>query len=188
MSPTYIRIKLVEIQATGLASKAITAANKIAPAWGTWVAWTAPAGEGDLANKMNFYVEALKGFKIADPIKTTTIAFAQPDRYPIAGGISLAATGYLIDLVGEGVGGGSGSLISRMGKIAIKGGAALAVNSIVASYIFEARNNPHGAASPQTALSATGMTEANYGYNPRLAGNESMALVSTPGAYEGVMY
>ena len=177
----------MELQATGLASKAITAANKIAPAWGTWIAWTAPAGEGDLASKMGFYVEALKGFKIADPIKTTTIALGQPDRYPIAGGISLAATGYLIDLVGEGVKGGIGDTISRMGKIAIKGGAALFVNSLVASYIFEARNNPHGAASPDRALSPTGMTEANYGVQPRLAANNSMALTK-PMAYNGVYY
>ena len=142
-----------------------------------WMAWTSPAGAGDLSSKMGFYVEALKGFKIADPIKTTTIALGAPDRYPIANGIGLAATGYLIKMVGDGLGNdGAGSIVRRLGGIAYKGGASLAVNSLVASYIFEARNNPHGSAQPIQALSASGMTEANYGFNPRLASNESMAL------------
>ena len=176
----------MEIQAGGLSGKALSAANKLAPALGAWMAWTQPAGTGDLASKMNFYVEALKGFKIANPVITTQIALGQPDRYPIATGIELAAIGYLIDMVGEGLGGGAGSIISRMANVPKKGGLSLAVNSLVASYIFEARNNPHGAASPQTALSSSGMTEANQGFTPRLASNESMALVPT--SYAGVFY
>lgn len=175
----------MDVQASGLSGKALSAANKIAPALTAYMAWTQPAGTGDLASKMNFYVEALKGFKIANPVITTQIALSQPDRYPIATGIELAALGYLIDMVGEGLGGGAGSILSRMGNIPKKGGLSLAVNSLVASYIFEARNNPHGAAQPQTALSSTGMTDANLGYLPRLAVNESMALPST---YGGVPY
>ena len=150
------------------------------------MAWTQPASGNDLVSKMNFYVEALKGFKIADPIITTGIALSQPDRHPIANGIGLAATGYLINEIGSGLGGGSGSIVKRMGSIAYKGGVSLAVNSLVASYIFEARNNPHGAAAPQRALSATGMTDANQGYLPRLGSNESMALVASP--YGSVPY
>ena len=171
----------MEVQATGLASKALSAANKVAPALGMWMAWTAPAGTGDLSSKMNFYVEALKGFKIADPIITTGLALSQPDRYPIANGIGLAATGYLINQIGDGLGGGSGSIVKRLGGIAYKGGVSIAVNSLVASYIFEARNNPHGSANPVQGLSSTGMTDANQGYLPRLASNESMALVSYGG-------
>ena len=84
MHVNYIVESIMEIQAGGLSGKALSAANKLAPALGAWMAWTQPAGTGDLASKMNFYVEALKGFKIANPVITTQIALGQPDRYPIA--------------------------------------------------------------------------------------------------------
>jgi hypothetical protein len=148
------------LEASGLASKALSAGNKIAPLLGAYTAWTAPAGAGDLSSKMNFYVDALKGFKIANPITTTSIALGQPDRYPIAQGLGLYATGYGIELVGDAV---DLSVVKSLGKIAKKGGASAAVNSLVASYIFEARNNPHsggGGNRTSTGPSVPGRTPA----------------------------
>jgi len=152
-------------ETTGLASKALSAADAVAPILGTLTAWLAPAGEGDMSSKLNFYVDALKGFKIADPIKTTQLALAEPDRYPIGQGISLALLGWGIREVGQAIGKG---VVSRMGGIALKGGSAIAVNSLVASYIFEARNNPHSAASIGSSGYGAGSKNTIAMDNPQL--------------------
>ena len=156
----------------GFASKALSAASAVAPILGTASAWLAPAGTGDMSSKLNFYVDALKGFKIADPIKTTTIALGQPDRYPIGQGISLALLGWGIKEVGQAV---DKDVISRMGSIALKGGSALAVNALVASYIFEARNNPSGAGTSGTFGYAPGSKNTIALDNPQVLSPQRFA-------------
>ena len=144
------------LEASGLASKALKAGNKVAGPLGAYVAWTAPAGAGDISSKMTFYMDALKGFKIANPIITTQLALADPDRYPIAQGLGLYVTGTVIEMIGDSL---DTSVIKRMGGIAKKGGASTAINSLVASYIFEARNNPHSSGT-STGRSVAGRTPA----------------------------
>ena len=149
------------LEASGLASKALSAGNKVAGPLGAYVAWTAPAGTGDISSKMNFYMDAIKGFKIANPVVTTQLALADSDRYPIAQGLGLYVTGSIIEMIGDSLGTG---VIKRMGGIAKKGGASTAINSLVASYIFEARNNPHSAGlaggTRSTGRSVAGRTPA----------------------------
>jgi hypothetical protein len=99
------------------------------------------APQGDISGKISWIVDRLKGFKIADPLKTTQIALSQPDAYPIAKGAGLAVSGKIIEMVGEAVG---VNAVERMGKIALTGGASTAINALVASYIYEAVNNPGG--------------------------------------------
>lgn len=86
----------------------------------------------------------LSGFKIADPIKTTQMALGKPDSYPIAQGISLAVIGYGIKQIGEAINGSSfAPSVKGLGRMALNGGSALAINSLVASYIYLAKDNPH---------------------------------------------
>ena len=130
----------MQIKTPSLAGKALSAGQKLAPFFGMYQGWLS-APEGDISGKINWIVERLKGFKIADPLITTQIALSKPEAYPIAKGAGLAVTGKILEMVGEAVGVGA---VERMGKIAVTGGASTAVNALVASYVYEAVNNPHG--------------------------------------------
>jgi hypothetical protein len=101
-------------------------------------------GGGDISGQINWIVDRIKGFKIADPLKTTEIALANPEGYPIAKGAGLAITGYIISMLGDAA---NVDAVTRMGKIAQTGGLSTAINALVASYIYEAVNNPSGAPS-----------------------------------------
>jgi hypothetical protein len=95
-----------------------------------------------MGQKFSWIVNRLKGFKIADPLKTTELAFAAPDKYPIGTGAGLYVTGYVINEIGKSIGSG---IVSGIGRIAKRGGASTAVNALAASYFYEAVNNPHPA-------------------------------------------
>lgn len=131
------------MEISGLSSRALTAASKLAPFLGAYMGWgSAPRAEGGpgISDQLKFVVDRVKTFKLADPLKTTEMALAKPDSYPIASGIGLGITGYIIREIGKAVKVGT---VSRMGSIALKGGASTATNALVASYIYEACNNPH---------------------------------------------
>jgi len=142
------------IEAEGLASKALSAAGKVSPFLAVYNAWIGPLEGADYSSKFSSLVTNLKGFKIANPIITTEIALSQPAKYPLGDSIGLAAIGYGIKMVGEGVG---NDTASRMGNIVMKYGATAFTNLLVSSYVYEARNNPHGAGG---ASSVPGTTPA----------------------------
>ena len=159
----------MEITTPTLASKALSAGKKLAPVFGVYNGWlSAPRqGGGDLSSQINWIVTRLKGFKIADPLITTQIALANPEAYPIASGAGLAVTGTIIKMVGEAIG---VSMVESLGDIAVSGGISTAANALVASYIYEAVNNPHGAGSAAggTAAGALPTSEnAAIGAAPR---------------------
>jgi hypothetical protein len=151
--------------------------NKVAPLFGTYAGWMS-APQGDLAGKFNWIVQRLKGFKIADPIKTTEIALSKPDSYPIASGVGASILGFGIREVGKAVGIGA---VSRMGSAAMKFGGAAAVNGLVAAYIYEAVNNPHPSMSGSNGSGASTYNVparleaqlAHTGQNPRDYGRMS---------------
>ncbi|GAF76941.1 unnamed protein product [marine sediment metagenome] len=130
---------------TGLSSKVLSAGNKIAPLLGAAGGWlSAPRAEGgDLAGQFKWIIGRLSKFKIADPVVTTTMALEKPDSYPIAQGVSLGIMGYGVKLLGDALGGSVGVSVKGMGRMAQNGGAALAINSLVASYVYLAQDNPH---------------------------------------------
>jgi hypothetical protein len=131
------------LELTGLASKSLSAASQVAPLLGALSGWgSAPRAEGGegIGNQIGFVVNAIKNFKIADPIKTTELALSKPESYPIGSGIGLAITGYIVKKIGDAVG---ITEVERLGAIALKGGSSAAVNGLAASYIYEAQNNPH---------------------------------------------
>jgi len=144
---------MVEITTPTLAGKALSAGQKLAPIFGIYNGWlSAPKqGGGDLSSQINWIVTRLKGFKIADPLITTQIALANPDAYPIASGAGLAVTGTIIKMVGEAIG---VNMVERLGNIAVTGGISTAANALVASYVYEAVNNPHGAGASGGSYSA----------------------------------
>jgi hypothetical protein len=128
------------IEASGLASKALTAAGKVGPFLAVYNAWIGPLNGTSMSEKFSSLVQNLKNFKIANPIITTELALANPDKYPIGEAVGLAGIGYGIKLVGDGVG---NSTVERMGGIVMKYGAAAFTNLLVSSYVYEAQNNPH---------------------------------------------
>jgi hypothetical protein len=131
-------------------------------------------GGADISGQINWIVDRLKGFKIADPLITTQLALANPEGYPIAKGAGLAVTGKILEMVGEAVG---VNAVERMGKIAVTGGASTAVNALVASYIYEAKNNP---APTGSGITATG--ESGYPLGARPTGeNASVGLTPRVG-------
>lgn len=134
---------MVTVSTPTLAGKALSAGKKLAPIFGVYNGWmSAPKqGGGNISGQINWIVERLKGFKIADPLITTQIALANPDAYPIASGAGLAVTGVIIEMVGEAIG---IPMVKSLGDIAKSGGISTAANALVASYVYEAVNNPHG--------------------------------------------
>ena len=151
------------VSTPSLASKVLSGVGKLAPMLGTYQGFMSrPAAEGGgWGNRIAFIMNAAKKFHIADPMITTQLALAQPENYPIASGLGLAVTGYIVKEVGEAVG---IPVISSIGNIAKKGGSAAAVSGLAASYFYEAQNNPHGggggASQGQKAF-------ASAQYNPR---------------------
>lgn len=134
-----------------VSSKAIGLGSKMAPLIGAYAGWMSkPAEAGDFGARLNFIINAAKNFKIADPVKTTTMALAQPGAYPIASGVGLAITGFLIKEAGKAVG---ISEITGLGRIAYRGGMSAAGNALAASYFYEAQNNPGGGPAGYQAAS-----------------------------------
>ena len=131
----------MSFEASGLSSKALSAAGKVAPFMAVYNAWIGSLDGADYSAKFSSLVGNLKGFKIANPIITTQIALGKPEKYPLGDSVGLAAIGYGIKMVGDGVG---NSTVERMGNIVLKYGAAAFTNLLVASYVYEAQNNPHG--------------------------------------------
>jgi hypothetical protein len=169
----------LKITTPTLASKALSAGNKLAPIFGVYQGWMS-APQGDVSGKINWIVERLKGFKIADPLITTQIALSMPESYPIAKGAGLFVTGQIIKMVGEAVG---INPVERMGSIASKAGMSTAVNALVASYIYEAVNNPHGAGAGGSVAAA------NYNGGDRMGARptgESAAIGLLPRDYGGL--
>jgi hypothetical protein len=129
----------------GVSSKVLQVGNKLAPMLGSIGGWlSAPrAAGGGAGEQLKWIMGRLGKFKIADPMKTTAMALEQPESYPIASGISLALAGWVFKMAGEAVGGSIGTAGKGMGRMALNGGTALAINSLIASYIYLAPDNPH---------------------------------------------
>lgn len=129
---------------TGLSSKVLKAGNKVAPMLGALGGWLSPSADHEGASaKLSFYVNRLKNFKIASPLATTERALTMPAKYPIAQGASLSIFGWVVGMAGEAIGGSFGNTIKGIGRMSKNGGTALAINSLVASYVLEAMHNPH---------------------------------------------
>ena len=126
-----------------LGSKILSAANSIAPIAGAATGWmSAPMAEGrGLAGAPAWMITRLKGYKIANPIITTEIALAAEDQYHLIGSIVSAATGMAVREVGQAIG---VSAATRMGSALMKYGASAAINGVIAAWVWEAVNNPHG--------------------------------------------
>ncbi len=132
---------MVEIGSLG--TRVMSAVNAIAPLAGTAAGWlSAPMANGGIEGIPAFMLDRMNGFKIANPIITTQIALGKPAEYPIAAGLTSAVVGFGIKEVGQALG---VSLIERAGSAFGKFGAAECLNSFVAAWIYEAKNNPHGA-------------------------------------------
>ncbi len=126
-----------------LGTRILSAANAIAPVAGAASGWLqAPMTVGGgISGAPNFIIQRLKGFKIANPVITTEIALSHEDQYGIMGAVVSAITGMAIREVGQAVGVGA---VSSMGSALAKFGGSKAVNSVIAAWVYEAVNNPHG--------------------------------------------
>jgi hypothetical protein len=142
-------------------SKILHAANVIAPIAGTLSGWLScpTAGGRGLEGAPAFIMERLKGYKVANPIITTQIALANEDAYHLMADASAAITGLIIKEVGDGVG---ISQAERAGAALMKFGTAALVNGVIAAWVLEAVNNPHGAG---TVASSSGNQYAMASYN-----------------------
>jgi hypothetical protein len=151
---------------TGLASKALNIANKIAPFAGAAHAWLGdPMADGrGLALAPQFISEVLqagilKG-KIANPLITTQIALTMPDKYPIMSGALAYLGGMIVDEIGSAVGEGK---VSSMGSALKKYGSSAAINSIISAWFYLARLNPHGTGATGSGTDMGTSQPAGYG-------------------------
>jgi hypothetical protein len=94
-----------------------------------------------LAGAPAWMITRLKGYKIANPIITTEIALAAEDQYHLIGSLVSAATGYGIKEVGQSV---AVPAAEKMGGALMKYGVSALVNGVIAAWVWEAVNNPHG--------------------------------------------
>jgi len=137
---------------TNIGSKALGVAGRLATPLGVVNGWmSAPTGGqgfGGLDQVPDFLVDRLSGWKIANPIITTQIALGQPDSYPIMSGLQSALLGWGIELVGDAAG---FSAMKRAGSAFKRFGASSATNAMIAAWVYEAKNNPHGIPGGQTA-------------------------------------
>ena len=133
-----------------LGTKVLSAANAIAPVAGAAKGWLGPAmaeGRG-LEGAPTWMMERLKGWKIANPVITTEIALSHEEQYGIIGAIVSAATGMAVREVGDAVDIGP---VKQMGGALMKFGASAAMNGVIAAWVWEAVNNPHGVTGGPTS-------------------------------------
>lgn len=135
---------------TGLASKVLSIVKKVAPFAGAAQAWLGPAmtdGRG-ISGALPWISERLqngilKG-KIANPLITFQKMLEFPDAYPFMSGALAYLLGMVADEVGTAVEEGK---ISSIGT-ALKGyGSSAAINSLISSWFYEAKWNPHAGAT-----------------------------------------
>jgi hypothetical protein len=125
-------------------SKVLHAANVVAPIFGSLSGWlSAPTGGGrGLDGAPAWIIDRLKGWKIANPLITTGIAITNEAEYHLIADVVAGVTGLIIREVGDGVG---ISAAASAGSALLKFGSAAAINGAIAAWVYEAKNNPHGA-------------------------------------------
>ena len=153
---------------TDIGSKALGVASRLAVPMGVASGWlSAPTGGegfGGLDQIPDFLVDRLSGWKIANPIITTQIALSQPALYPIMDGAKSALLGWGIQLVGDAIG---MSFINRAGGALKKFGGAQASNALIAAWVYEAKNNPHGGGASAGATVSRGGVVNRHGRTAR---------------------
>lgn len=143
-----------------IGTKVLSAVNSIAPVAGAAAGWLSAPLSGGLDAAPAFIIDRLTHFKIANPVITTQIALNEGDsKYPIISGIISAITGMAVKEVGDAV---DVAPISKMGGALSKYGGSAAINAIIAAWVWEAKNNPHGAGSSSgTTMSYSTVKQSN---------------------------
>lgn len=149
------KIKSLPVKITSIVSK-------IAPIVGTVKGLLGdPLAQPD---PVQFMIERVTAFKIANPIITTQLALQQgEDKYPIISGAVIAAIGFAIKEVAEAVDIPAKGAIKNMGSAAIGFGVAASISAVIAAWIWLAPFNPHGAKGGQPAATTSGRVPAPVG-------------------------
>ena len=129
----------IKSKMVSLPTKITSVVSTIAPAMGVFKGFMSdPMSDGrGIGGSIQFIMNALTNFKIANPIITTQIALnAGEDKYPIVTGIAAAIAGYgikeiasVIDIPGK-------QAIKNMGNAALKLGTSMAISSVIAAWIW----------------------------------------------------
>jgi hypothetical protein len=143
---------------TSPASKILSIGKKLAPLAGIAHAFLGdPMGDGrGIEGAPSFMMQRLVNDPnsllhghIGNPLITTQIALAFPDKYPIFTGAAAAITGYLMEAIGgkvdgSGAMGQGANIIGGFGTILKRYGVSAALGSIVSAWLYLTPFNPHG--------------------------------------------
>ena len=158
-------MEVTPAKVAGFGDKVLGVVDKFSPVLGTAAGWvTKPLAVGGGAEGAVDYVwDSISHFKIANPLITTKIALTEPDNYPIIHGAIMAIGGMVGEELGESF---NSSTVTKGSRAVKKFGAAAFTNSLIAAYVYEAKNNPNEggrdfAGSPQLGTKARVKTRAS---------------------------